>query len=144
MAKRIKSTQHTFFFFMPGPGSDLYDELVASGRYEPPKTFEDYTNIKFFYSPKPNFSQIPSRDLKVVRSYFLWKSFSKKYFSESSRSYDIAKKDIVDILKQFRGHDLKFAFQLIVSSIYEFSDIFIHANFYPSLIKKYNLKSESK
>lgn len=140
MAKRIKSTQKTFFFFMPGPGSDLFDELVANGRYNPPKTFDDYTNIKYFYSPEPNFSQVPSKELKVIRAYFLWKSFSKKYFSEDARSYEIVKKDIVDILKQFRGHNLKFAFQLIVSSVYEFSDIFIHANFYPSILKKYNIK----
>lgn len=140
MAMRIAATQRTFFFFMPGPGSELYEELVASGRYTPPKTFRDYTNIRFFYSPDPNFSKVPSRDLKVVRSYFLWKGFSRKYFSETSRKYDIAKKDIVDILKQFKGHDLKFALQLILSSAYEFCDIFFYAHFFPGIIKKYNLK----
>ena len=142
MAMRIAATQRTFFFFMPGPGSELYEELVESGRYIPPKTFRDYTNIRFFYSPKPNFSKIPSRDLKVVRSYFLWKGFSRKYFSKTSRSYDIAKKDIVDILKQFKGHDLKFAIQLIISSAYEFIDIFSYAHFFSSIVKKYNLDIE--
>lgn len=141
MAMNIAATQRTFFFFMPGPGSELYDELVSSGRYQPPKTFRDYTNIKFFYSPDPNFSQIPSRDLKVVRSYFLWKGFSRKYFSETSRKYDIAKKDVVDILKQFKGHDMRFAIQLIISSAYEFSDIFFYAHCFPKIIKKYNLDS---
>ncbi len=140
MAKSINSTQQTFFFFMPGPGSELYQELVESGRYNPPKTFKDYTNIKFFYSPEPNFSSIPAKELKVVRSYFLWKGFSKKFFSDSARKYDIAKKDIVDILKQFKGHDLKFAVQLILSSAYEFLDIFTYAHAFPQIIKKYNLK----
>ncbi len=144
MAMNIASTQRTFFFFMPGPGSELYDELVESGRYKPPKTFRQYTNIQFFYSPKPNFSQIPSKDLKVVRSYFLWKGFSRKYFSETSRKYDIAKKDIVDVLKQFKGHNLRFAIQLILISAYEFLDIYFYAHFFPSIVKKYNLRIDNE
>ncbi len=144
MAKRINSTQRTFFFFMPSPGSELYDRLVKEGKYIPPKTFKEYLNVKFFYSPSPNFSKISTRDLKVVRSYFLWKGFSRKYFSETSRKYDIAKKDIVDILKQFRGHDLKFAIQLIISSAYEFSDIFFYAHMFPSIAKKYELDIDNK
>ncbi len=144
MAKRINSTQRTFFFFMPSPGSELYEKLVKEGKYNPPKTFKDYTNIKFFYAPDPNFSKVPSLDLKVVRSYFLWKGFSRKYFSETSRTYDIAKKDIVDILKQFKGHDLKFAIQLIISSAYEFSDIFFYAHAFPKIVKKYELGFENK
>lgn len=144
MAMDIPSTQRTFFFFMPGPGSELYNSLVESGRYSPPKTFKEYTNVKFFYSPKPNFSKIPSKDLKAVRAYFLWKGFSRKYFSETSRTYDIAKKDIEDVLKQFKGHDLKFAIQLILISAYEFTDIFCWAHFFPSVYKKYNLKLDEK
>lgn len=144
MAMDIPSTQRTFFFFMPGPGSELYEKLVESGKYRPPRTFKEYTNIKFFYSPEPNFSKVPSKELKVVRAYFLWKSFSQKYFSDTARSYDIAKKDIADVLKQFKGHNLRFAIQLFLISAYEFSDIFFHANFYPKIVKKYALRWDKK
>ncbi len=140
MAKRIKATQRTFFFFMPGVGSELYDQLVASGRYIPPKTFRGYTKIKFFYSPEPNVSNVPSKELKAVRARFLWKGFSRKFFNEDARSYDIAKKDIADVLKQFRGHGPKFAVQLFCISAYEFLDIFCWAHFFPSVIRKYGLK----
>lgn len=140
MAKRIQATQRTFFFYMPGPGSELYDKLVKSGKYVPPKTFREYTKIKFFYSPKPNLSQVPSKDLKTVRAFFLWKGFSRKFFSEEARSYDIAKKDIADVLKQFRGHGPKFAIQLFLISAYEFLDIFFWAHFFPKIVNKYGLK----
>ena len=140
MAKSINSTQQTFFFFMPGPGSELYEKLVSEKKYTPPKTFREYTDIKFFYSPEPNFSRVPSKELKVVRAHFLWKGFSRKHFSDTARKYDIAKKDIEDVLRQFRGHDLKFAFNLFCTSVYEFSDIFLHAHCYPKILKKYNLK----
>ena len=56
----------------------------------------------------------------------------------------IAKKDIEDVLKQFKGHDLKFAIQLILISAYEFTDIFCWAHFFPSVYKKYNLKLDEK
>lgn len=135
----IPSIQRTFFFFMPEPGTEVFNELVESGRYDPPKTFKEYTRIKFFYSPVPNFSKIPSKDLKATRSYFLWKSFARKHFSSTARTYDIAKKDIVDVLKQFKGHDLRFAIQLFLMSAYEFTDIFFWAHFFPSIYKKYNL-----
>lgn len=143
LAKRIEATQKTFFFYMPGPGSELYHKLVESGRYTPPMTFGEYTRVKYFYSPKPNFSKIPSKDLKVVRAYFLWKGFSRKYFGSKARNYDIAKKDIADVLKQFKGHDLRFAWQLFWISAYEFTDIFLYAHIYPGILKKYGLRMSS-
>lgn len=144
LAKRIQSTQNTFFFFMPGPGSQLYRELVESGKYVPPQTFRAYTNVRYFYSPKPNFSKVPAKELKVIRAYFLWKGFSRKFFSAEARKYDIAKKDVADVLKQFRGHGLRFALQLAVTSAYEFSDIFFYAHCFPSVLKKYRLAGNGK
>ncbi len=139
LAERIASTQNTFFFFMPGPGSLLYDELVKSGQYCPPQTFRAYARVKFFYSPKPNFSLVPSGELKAIRAHYLWKGFSRKYFSDEARTYDIAKKDIVDVLKQFKGHDLRFAWQLFWISAYEVLDIFFYAHCFPSVLKKYGI-----
>ena len=143
MANTIDATQKTFFFYMPGPGSELYRQLVQEGRYIPPRTFDEYTKVKYFYSPKPNLSQIPSKELKAVRAYFLWQGFSRKYFIKEARSYDLAKKDISDVLKQFRGHGLRFAFQLFLISAYEFIDIFFWAHFFPSVYKKYSISQNN-
>ncbi len=140
LAKRIKATQRTFFVFIPGPGSQFYRELTESGRYVPPKNLKGYTKTKLFYKPDPNFSQIPEMELRVVRAFFLWKSFSRKHFSAESKSYSIAKKDIQDVFKQFRGHGIKYALQLIWISAYEFLLIFCDANFHPRIKKKYGLK----
>lgn len=139
MANTIEATQKTFFFYMPGPGSPLYEELVRAGRYHPPKDFKAYTKVKFFYSPKPNFSKVPTRELKAIRAYFLWKGFSRKFFSEDARTYDIAKKDVLDVLKQFRGHGFRFAWQLFWISAYEFTDIFLYAHLFPHILRKYGL-----
>ena len=140
MAERIAATQKTFFFYMPGPGSPLYDELVKAGRYHPPETFREYARVKFFYSPKPNFSQVPTRELKAIRAHYLWLGFSRKFFSEEARKYDIAKKDIADVMKQFRGHGLRFAWQLFWISAYEVMDIFLYAHCFPSVLKKYGIR----
>ena len=140
MASRIKATQKTFFFYMPEAGTKLHGELVKSGRYKTPENFKEYTNVKYFYSPKPNLSEIPNKDLKVVRAHFLWQAFSKKQFNDDVAGHDLAWKYIVAVLKQFKDKDLSFALQLFFISAYEFTDIFFYAHFFPFTKKKYELK----
>lgn len=140
LAQKIQSTQCTFFFFIPGPGSELYDELVESKKYTPPKNLAGYAKSKLFFSPNPNFSAVPANELKAVRAYFLWKGFSRKYFSEESNLYSIAKKDILDILNQLKGHSFRFCLSLLFVSAYEFLGIFINAHFHPFILKRYGLK----
>lgn len=140
LAQRIKATQKTFFNFFPGPGSQLYRELVEQKKYNPPKSFRQYTNVKFYFVPKPNFSRVPVQELKTVRAHFLWQGFSRKHFSEEARTYAIAKKDIADVLKQFKGHGFRFGSQLFMICAYEFLSIFINAKFHPFIKKKYGLE----
>ncbi len=69
----------------------------------------------------------------------MWKGFSKKFFTKETRAYDLAKKDIADVLKQFSGHDLRFAWQLFWISAYEFTDIFFYAHCFPGVLAKYGI-----
>ncbi len=143
LAKRINATHMTFFFFMPSPGMKLFNELVESGRYDPPKTFRDYQRAKFFTAPSPNFSQIPSLEIKVIRDFFLWRAFSKQSFGGEARKYELAKKNIIDVLKQFQGHGIRFALHHFFFSAYEFLSIFFYANFFPGVLKRYGIDKKN-
>ncbi len=141
LMNRIDYTRFICSYFNPLPGSEIFDKLVEQGRFTPPSGIEDYMKTKIFYSPKPNLSNVPTKDLKVVRSHMLWKSFTKKHFMENEkRSYATARKDIIDALEALRGHGLKQGIEQLIVTVYEFTDIFFYANFFPKTMKKYGLK----
>ncbi len=147
LVNRISYTKFVCSYFSPLPGSEIFDKLVAEGRHTPAKNMRECQKTKIFYSPKPNLSKVKTLDLKVVRSYILWSSFTKKSFIESGKiNYSVAKKDIVDVLKSLKGHGFWAGVEQLFSSGYEFLDIFFYANFFPHIIKKYglNLKGENE
>lgn len=147
LVNKIKYTKFVCSYFSPLPGSEIFDKVVAEGKYAPPKTIEECLKTKIFYSPKPNLSNVSTKDLKVVRSYILWSSFKRKSFIEDGKvDYSIAKKDIIDVLKSLKGHGFKEGVIQFFASAYEFLDIFFYANFFPKTLKKYalNLKYEKE
>lgn len=141
LINRIGYTKFVSSYYSPVPGSDMFNELVAQGKYTPPKNMKECMKTKIFYSPKPNFSNVKSLDLKVVRSQILWRSFTKKSFIEEGGriNYSVAKKDIADVLRSLKGHGFKEGVIQFFISGYEFLDIFFYANFFPRILKKYGL-----
>ena len=141
LMNRISFTRFICSYFNPLAGSEIFDKLVAEGRFTPPSRIEDYMKTKIFYSPKPNLSRVPTKDLKVVRSHMLWKSFTKKHFIEGEkRAYATARKDIIDALEALRGHGFRQGLEQFFITGYEFLDIFFYANFFPKTMEKYGLK----
>ena len=141
LINKIGYTRLVCSYYNPLAGSEIFDRLVAEGRFTPPSSIDDYINAKIYYSPKPNLSKVSTKDLKVVRSHMLWKSFTRKHFVDGeNKSYATAKKDIIDTIESFFGHGLKEGIEQFFVSGYEFLDIFFYANFFPGTMKKYGLK----
>lgn len=140
LVNSISFTRFICSYFNPLPGSEIFKQMVSEGKFSPPTKLEDYMKTKIFYSPKPNLSNVSTKDLKVVRSYLLWKSFTKKHYLEGEKtSFATAKKDIEDVFESLKGHGIKAGIEQLFVSIYEFSDIFFYANFFPKTKKKYDL-----
>ena len=143
LVNKIQSSRIICSYFNPLPNSEIFNELVESGRFTPPKDIHDYINPPIFYSPKPNLSNVKSKDLKVVRSSMLWSSFTQKRFTKNDKNnYSLAKKDIEDIIKGLKGNGLKAGIENLFISAYEFLDIFFYANFFPITKKKYGLNKK--
>lgn len=140
LVEKIGYARFVSSYFSPLPGSEIYDKLVAEGRITPPKSMKECMKTKIFYSPKPNLSKVSTLDLKVVRSYMLWKSFTEKKFDENGKiNYATARKDIMDVLRSLKGHGFKAGVEQFFISGYEFLDIFFYANFFPKIRRKYNI-----
>lgn len=141
LANRVSYTRFVCSYYSPLPGSEMFNKMVSEGRFSPITDINKSMKTKIFYSPKPNLSEVRTLDLKVVRSHLLWKSFTKKQFIDNGKwDYAVAKKDIIDIFKSFKGHGFKNGVIQFIASAYEFLDIFFYANFFPRIIKKYGLK----
>ena len=147
LVNKIKYTRFVCSYFSPLPGSEIFEKLVAEKKFTPPTQLKSFLKSKIFYSPKPNLSQVSTLDLKVIRSYILWSSFSRKNFIENGKiDYSLARKDIIDVFKSLKGHGFKEGVIQFFASGYEFFDIFFYANFFPGIRKKYgiNLKLDEE
>ncbi len=87
------------FHFTPLPGTEFYDQLVREGRYKLPQKLEDLLGIIATESMGTNYSLVPNRELKVIRCWYHWKSFTNKTAIRESKPFEFAKQTIISGLK---------------------------------------------
>lgn len=122
------------------PGSEIYKDLIADGRYVEVETLRDFGKRNPLESLEYNFSKLPEIDIKVIRAFFMWRSFTAKDIPNNS-SYSFAKKVITDAIKSIRTGDL---LSFLLSTLYaatEFIRIFFYSHFFVSVKKKYGLNA---
>lgn len=139
LAKKIPSAMYDFNFYTPLPGSEICDNLIASGRYKLPETLEDYSKIIPTEKMQTNFSKIPVKELKVIRAYFMWSSFARKTSPADSGKYSFTKKTVANALKGLLGHGLKNFISSFILDTQTFLGIVFNLVFNPGIRKKYGL-----
>ena len=65
-------------------GSPFGKEIYSSGKYALPQSIRDYRKMDLYNNRLPNFSEIPTRDVKVIQGYFSWKLLFKNDYSDKS------------------------------------------------------------
>ena len=128
------------YHFTPLPGTELYDQMVSANRYKSAKTLEELSKIVATESIGKNLSAVPSRDLRVIRSWYHWKGFTNKNAFSAGKSFEFAKQTI---LSGLHAISLKGPINFFVngfSALYEFIYVLWYSHAYPEIIKKYNLK----
>ena len=120
------------------PGSEIYKDLVEKGKYIEVESLGEYTKKSPMERLEYNYSLIPDIDIKVVRAYFMWRSFVAADVPGTEK-FGFAKKVITDAFKSIKTGEL---IGFIVSTYYagmEFLKIAYYANFFPKIKKKYNI-----
>ncbi len=128
--------------FTPLPGTELYEEMVSQNRYKPAKNLLDLAKVVATESVGKNLSAIPTKDLRVIRSWFHWKSFTNKTAYSSGKSFEFA---LQTVLSGLHSISLKGPVSFFVNgflALYEFLYIVWYSHAYPNVIKKYNLKND--
>jgi len=104
--------------------------------FAPPRTLREHAQINQTNDYYESFSQIPKRELLVIRSWFHWISFNKK---DKSRSLKFADKAVSDALSNiFRFGVVSFivtGFNSLKTLVTVLWNVFA----YPKIRKKYGL-----
>lgn len=146
-ARRLHTDQHVFNFYVPLACSAMYnhlpnrDELIKES-FDLNLVIEDTLMFNQVYRIRKNYSNIPDRDLKVVRSYFLWHSFWAKDATSSNIKHSFAFKVAGDAVKNLFGQGVRHFFTQAEMAFAQFWFIFFNRYFFPSIRKKYDLGKE--
>lgn len=138
-AKKIPMAMYDFSLFFPIFGTEMCDKLVMEGKYKFPDTLEEYAQILPTDKMLTNFSEISTKELEVIRAFFMWSSLSRKNTSIDSEKYAFVKKAVSDMLKNWTRLGFK---DFIVSFFYDvgiFLNTIFCLMFNPKIRKKYCL-----
>lgn len=144
LAKKIPRAMYDFNFFFPLTGSEMCEKLVAQGRYKIPATLIEFSKLIPTEKMQINFSKIPTKELKVIRAFFMWSSLTRKDSSSGLGRRLFIKKAVTDAVKGLFGRGLK---NFIISFKYDtqtFLGITSSLVFHPTIRHKYGLYREKK
>lgn len=134
------------FHYFPTPGSDMQRELIEKGLYKPPATIKEAGNAIAMETLENNFSKVPSRDLRVIRCFFLWAALTQKgsFDKNKSGSFAFAKEAISDFFNVITKKGILFFFSGFFTAAKEFLYVFWHVFAFPKVRKKYGLYVKNK
>ena len=131
-----------FNYYVVIPKTPMGNELVESNRLDPDKAFLESRASSQIQSLSKNYSSISDRELRVVKSYFDWLTFTRKKKEASSKNMFIEK--AVDVLVHFAEGGIKNAVSNIYSAGKTFVTVVYYSTMFPKIKKKYGLYNVNK
>ena len=118
------------------------NELVESNRLDPDKAFLESKASSQIQSLSKNYSSVSDRELRVVKSYFDWLTFTRKKKEASSKNMFAEK--ALDVLVHFAEGGKKNAVSKIYSAGKTFVTVVYYSTMFPKIKKKYGLYNVNK
>lgn len=140
LIQKIHANLTPIFHFTPIAGTELYRVVTENGTYKVAKTLKAASKEIATESLGQNLSAVPSVDLRVIRSYFHWKSFTRKDAIESNRDFTFALQTILNGINAISKKGILMFFHDGFMALHEFLYVFWFAHAYPKIRKKYNLE----
>lgn len=131
-------------YFALVPGSDIYYQMIRQGRYPKITDLSQLADIRPIERNEYSFTDVPKKDLNVIRSWYMWRSFSSKSISKNTKNFSFAKKVATDAVKQLKRSKLKDFTMSMISSAMELISVFYYSHAYPSIMKKYGMGKRFK
>ena len=134
-----KATLWPVYHFTPLPGTELYNEVVEQGLYTPPKTLSEMSRMVETEKLGKNLSNIPDRDLKVVRCWYNWRALTEKSGLKTGKAYEFAADTIRSGLHAI---SMRGILSFILNGFAAFGEViytFWYSHAFPGIVKKYGL-----
>ncbi len=128
----------------PMPGSEMTEQLVASGRLERPAGWRGWRDLAVIDTLGEGFSKVPSRELKVIANYFFLSIFLAKKESAGRRASRVWVKRVAAIGADIARRGGWRNILLLLLSVWEFTQIVWYALMFPGIRKKYGLRFFAK
>jgi len=129
--------------FFPMPGSAYCSQLVNEGRLILPQTLREWGSFAPLTSMFINFSDVPTRDLRVIQSFFSWRSFTRRDFpKDAAKRYSFALNTIAASLRNILRQGLLKMLRYAFTSARLFLTIAWYAHAFPGIRKKYGLRAK--
>lgn len=135
----INANLTPIYHFTPLPATELFCSLVSNNKFQDAKSLKELSRVIATESVGTNFSNVPDRDLRVIRSWFHWKGFTNKNAYSRGRSFAFACQTIVNGLHSI---SLKGPISFLNNgflALYEFLYVFWYSHAYKKTIIKYGL-----
>lgn len=139
LAQKMPFAMHVINIFIALPGSEIYYQLKAEGRLGLSLKVQDVAKFSPFEQVVQNFSNVPTRDLEVIRAFFELSNFTRRKPSKETKSFVLASKIFKERLRDMTRDGILIFFKNFVSTVYFFLKSVFYALFFPRIRKKYSL-----
>lgn len=143
LAFQIPEAMHVINIFIPLPGSELYESLKAEGRLRAPESLDEVASVTPFEQVFQNFSQVPDRDLKVIRAFFQISVFFRKKPSWETKPFVLVSKVLKEQLSDMSRDGFWMFFVNFAKTFLLFISMLAHVLFFPHIRKKYRLYTKA-
>ncbi len=131
-----------FNFFVVIPKTPLSEDLIRRGIIREPDIFGCSSGSRQLQSLTKNYSAVPDTDLKVVKSYFDWLTFTRRK-KGASEKHAIVKKAF-DTVRHFSEGNLRNTFDNIFNAAKTFVTVVYYSHSHRKVREKYGLYNVNK
>ena len=139
LAFQMPGAMHVINIFTPLPGSELYQELKNEGKLKPPKSLEEVASLTPFEQVFQNFSNVPSRDLRVIRAFFLFADLFRKKPSKETKPFVLVSKVLREQFRDMSRDGFWMFFPNFAKTVILFLSLLADILCFPHIRKKYRL-----
>lgn len=129
-------------YFVLIPKTPICNKLVDDGKIDISDLLGSENAFRQFQMLTNNYSEIPDRELKVVKSYFDWLTFTRK--KAESKQQNMIFRKAFDALKHFAEGDLKTSVSNVYNAAKTFFTVVFYSHAFLKIIKKYGLYNVNK